>query len=274
MSNLIDNQNELIRRALDGDRAALEALVGEVQRPIYNVAVRFLWEPMDAEDATQEILIKVITNLSRFRSESAFQTWVYRVATNHLLNLKQRRVEHLTYEEGASHLGRGLTRPDYDAPDRVLLAEEAKIACSTSMLICLSRPMRLAYILGEILEFDSNEAGEILEVTPATFRKRLSLARGKIRGFMSGHCGLYNPSNPCRCSKQIHYDLEIGRIQKDNLRFADGKNVEPEQLVEQVETALDAVSIFRSHPSYSPPAAITKAIRQTLAVENIEEQRT
>src|SRR5688572_30443945 len=83
----------LVARAQAGDRSALEALVGRHQTWIYNIAVRMLGHPQDAEDATQEILIKALTRLSSFEGRSRFRTWVYRIAVNHVLNMKRGRLE-------------------------------------------------------------------------------------------------------------------------------------------------------------------------------------
>ncbi len=259
----MQNQADMIERCLNGDKVALEMLVRSLQRQTYNLAVRFLWNPMDAEDATQEIIIKLITNLATFKGQSAFETWAYRVAANHLLNLTKRPVEALTFDEGAYHLQKGLTYPAYEQPDKALLATEVKIACSTSMLIALSRPLRLTYILGEILEFNSREGAEILDVTPATFRKRLSLARGKVRRFMGQQCGLYDSNNPCRCDKQIVYDVEIGRINPNRLFFAN-RGMTPTQGVADIERLQADVAIFRSHPDYDPPETVLNKIRQLI----------
>src|SRR6266516_7337276 len=83
----------LVEQAREGDKEALEAVVRDIQDPIYNLALRMLWHPSDAEDATQEILLKVITHLSQFRQESAFTTWVYQIARNHLLTTRRHRAE-------------------------------------------------------------------------------------------------------------------------------------------------------------------------------------
>src|SRR6201981_2347913 len=87
-----DDQN-LVMRARSGDRAALEDLVQRHQGWIYNLAVRMLYHPQDAEDATQEILIKILTRLSSFEGRSSFRTWLYRIVVNHVLNMKRGRVE-------------------------------------------------------------------------------------------------------------------------------------------------------------------------------------
>src|SRR2546429_6377975 len=84
----------LVARARAGDRKAREDLVERHQAWIYNIAVRMLYHPQDAEDATQEILIKVLTRLSSFEGRSSFRTWLYRIVVNHVLNMKRGRVEH------------------------------------------------------------------------------------------------------------------------------------------------------------------------------------
>ncbi len=255
--------NRLVQEALEGDKASLEKLIVEIQGYVYNLAVRFYWNPPDAQDATQEILVKIITNLSKFEGKSTFTTWMYRLVTNYLLNAKRSEAEALTFEEGAEHLSKGLEFPGYDLPDRGLLEEEVKISCTTSMLVCLSRPMRLAYLIGEILEFDSNEGSFILGIDPATFRKRLSLARQKIRDFMGKQCGLYNPANPCRCHRQISYSLDVAWFDRENLNFAD-KGVSLTHLKEEIDAFIDEVAIFHSHPQYQAPTAIYQEIKEMI----------
>lgn len=72
---------------------SLEQLIHSVQGLIFNLSLRFLWSREDAEDATQEILLKIVTNLSKFNGQSKFKTWAYRIATNYLINLKKTKVE-------------------------------------------------------------------------------------------------------------------------------------------------------------------------------------
>ena len=83
----------LVARARSGSRAALEDLVRRHQGWIYNIAIRMLYHPQDAEDATQEILIKAVTRLLSFEGRSSFRTWLYRIVVNHVLNMKRGRLE-------------------------------------------------------------------------------------------------------------------------------------------------------------------------------------
>jgi len=78
----------LVTRARSGEREALETLVGRHQTWIYNIALRMLSHPQDAQDATQEILIKALTTLSWFEGRSSFRTWLYRIVLNHVLNIR------------------------------------------------------------------------------------------------------------------------------------------------------------------------------------------
>lgn len=83
----------LARRAAQGDRAALQRLCRELQHPVYRLALRFFGTPEDAQDLTQEILVRVITNLGSFEGRSKFMTWVYAIATRQLLRSRKRQIE-------------------------------------------------------------------------------------------------------------------------------------------------------------------------------------
>jgi RNA polymerase sigma factor (sigma-70 family) len=148
----------LVERARAGERDALEGLVRNHQGWIYNIAVRMVFHPQDAEDATQEILLKALTRLSSFEGRSSFRTWLYRIVVNYVLNMKRGRAEQEV--TGLRAYGDALDKtPDSEqpdpgglSPDAKLLVAEAMIACTSGMLLCLDREQRLAYILGEILE--------------------------------------------------------------------------------------------------------------------------
>jgi RNA polymerase sigma factor (sigma-70 family) len=163
-----DGLEALVARARDGNRESLERLVEGIQRPVYNLAVRMLWHPEDARDATQEILIRVITHLGSFRGDSRLLTWVFRVAANYLITARQSRVEAqaYTFDRFSSELHDGLAEVGDEgewSPDTALLLEEVKVGCMHGLLTCLDRVHRLAYILGEILEYDGVESARILK---------------------------------------------------------------------------------------------------------------
>ena len=261
----------LVARARDGDREALEAVVERIRHRIYNLALRMLWHPADAEDATQEILVRIVTRLGSFRGESAFTTWTYRVAANYLLTTRKRRAEReeLTFERFAEQLDEGLASAAPDPAievERRLLVEEMKIGCTQGMLLCLDRDHRLAYILGDIFGLNSTEAAEVTGVNSATFRKRLSRARARLHGFMERKCGLVDTANPCRCARRIDHAKNTGRIDPERLLFA----THPVRLpsVEATRDAIDEIEglhrtadLLRGHPEFAAPGAAADILR-------------
>ena len=274
MSETISRDDGLLEtcvaRAVAGDRGALEEVLRAVQDDVYNLAVRMLWCPEDAADASQEILMRLVTRLSTFRGESAFRTWVYRVATNHLLNVRRRRVEReeITFARFGESLAVGLVdlpAPIASQPDQALLEEEVKVGCTQGMLLCLDRDHRVAYVLGEVFELPGDIAADVLEIPPATYRKRLSRARERLRAFMSGHCGLINPDAPCRCSRRITHAISLGIVRPDRLLFAGaGPALKPSpevsRGVEEMTELYQIAGLYRSHPAYPTPEHLQQGV--------------
>jgi RNA polymerase sigma factor (sigma-70 family) len=259
--------------AVAGDRQALERVVEAIQPDVYRLALRFLWHPQDAEDACQEILIRVVTNLGTYRGESAFRTWVFRVASNTLLTMRAKRAESLavSLEEFGKDLATGLSDEWPDAAQIVeheLLLEEVRIGCTMAMLLCLDRPLRIAYILGEILGLDHNEGSSALQIRPAAFRARVSRARRAIQATMTSHCGLINPVNACRCRKRIKPAIELGRVDPDRLLFATSLAQARDfpavlRTVRSLEQGRRAAALYRAQVDRTP-AEFTQWIRNWL----------
>jgi len=214
--------DDLARRAIAGDRDALNGLVERLQDDVYGLAIRMLWNREDAEDATQEILLRVVTRLSQFDSRSRLRTWVYRLAVNYLLDAKKSPVERmkLNTRSFAAGLADDLSDDGPGEIERSLLIEEVKVGCTLAMLQCLDRPHRAAYVLGEVLDFPGPEAARALAIGPALFRKRLQHARATIESFTRAHCGLVSESAACACHRRIPAALRRGHIRPDALNFA------------------------------------------------------
>jgi RNA polymerase sigma factor (sigma-70 family) len=222
-----ENSDEaLIKRAIEGDKKSLDSLIRRHQNWIYNIALRMVFNPEEAKDATQEILLKIITKLSSFEGRSSFKTWAYRISINHLLNMKKSLGEqsHTTsFDEYANIIN---NCPDNDLPDRNsvpvdlnIIIEEVKVSCMFGMLLCLNREQRIVYILGSIFAVTDKIGSEILNISRDNFRQKLARARKDLYHFMTNQCGLVNPENPCRCSKKTKVLLDCGYVNANSLKF-------------------------------------------------------
>src|SRR6266536_4870188 len=235
---------ELVCRAQGGNREALEHLITRHQAWIYNIVLRMVYLPQDAEDATQEILVKLITKLSTFAGKSSFRTWLYRIVVNHVLNLKRGQADLAGWT--FTRYGESLdATPDMDLPDPrsvpadvQLLVDEARIGCTSGMLLCLDREQRLIYILGEIFGVTDLVGAELLEISRENFRQKLARARRDLHNFLHDKCGLVNRANPCRCAKKTRGFIQAGYVDPANLLFARARL---QQVREAVPVVRDAI---------------------------------
>lgn len=254
---------ELVRIARTGSKEALESLIHRHQGWIYNIALRMAYVAEDAEDATQEILVKVITHLSTFRGESQFRTWLYRIAFNHMLNVKRsNRMRSWTFEEYGQALD---MTPDGDLPDRSslsadvhLYAQEARIGCSTGILLCLDAEQRLVYVLGAIFGVSDRVGAEMLEISRDSFRQKLSRARQDLHSFMDDKCGLVKSSNPCRCAKKTQGFINAGYLDASKLLFAREHVLRVREVAEKRSEQIEQIhvayaDVHRDHPFQPSP---------------------
>lgn len=252
-----------------GNLPALDQLLRRHQPWVFNLALRMVWRREAAEDAAQEILIKAVTHLGSFEGRSKFSTWLYRIAVNHLLNVRKSEMEEqrMTFPD----LGRSLDGcADSEVPDEAaqpighgLLVEEARLGCVTAMLMCLDRRQRLAFILGEIFGVSSEEGGEVMEVSPENFRQLLARARQDLYQFMQHKCGLVNAANPCRCVKKAgafmrHGWLDPRRRQFTPHRLAAVRDAAPGRLEELDELQRAHAEIYRDAPLTDAPEILQR----------------
>lgn len=277
---------QLIAGALRGELIAIDGLITSIQPGIYNLAVRMLGNREDAADATQEILLKVVTHLSSFRAESTFSTWAFRVAKNHLLTAatKSRESPEVSLDGIAEGLAQGLTFNQQQVepfgerllqPDEKLEAKQIALGCTQKMLMSLDRDQRLSYLLDIVFGLSSEAAASVLEISPDAHRQRLSRSRAKLDRFTAQSCGLVSETAACRCEKQIP------AIRHRN-KMCTEKNLVPNETVfvihpverDEVQRNFDAIirlgnasELIKAHPNYQAPDAMQQAIRSVLRIE-------
>lgn len=256
----------LVEQAKAGRKEAVEGIIMNIQDMVFNLSLRMLGTIPDAEDASQEILIKVITHLTDFRKESAFTTWVFSIATNHLLNYKKHMFANasLSFEYYGEDILNGKTDdiPDLTGGvDQNLLEEELKMSCTNVMLQCLDGESRCIYILGTMFRVDSRVAGEILGMTPEAYRQKLSRIRRKVSDFLKEYCGL--AGGRCSCQKRINYAIATHRINPEHLayRALSQDSVEAREYMEAMEKVDECSDVFSELPMYGA----AKKTRELLA---------
>lgn len=245
MNKQTDNEElfALIDKAVSGDKESLETIILSVQDLIFNLSLRMLGSFTDAEDASQDITLKIITHLSSFKKESSFSTWVFRIATNYLINYKKHMFAKypLSFEYYGDDIENGNVRdiPDLTQEvDKAILAEELKMSCTNVMLQCLDMESRCIFILGTMFRIDSRIAGEILDMTPEAYRQKLSRIRRRVAEFLEQYCGEYG-SGTCRCSERLNYAIQNHRLNPQQLDYTSAVETRKETMVNFINTMED-----------------------------------
>jgi RNA polymerase sigma-70 factor (ECF subfamily) len=178
-----DTDKELVRRVQRGDKHAFDLLFGRYQHKIINLVGRYLRNAQDVEDVTQEAFIKAFKALPRFRGESAFYTWLYRIAINtaknHLVALSRRPpgvdvdVEDAQFMDGADLLKEG------ESPEAALARDELSAAIDAAISE-LPDDLRSAVTLREFDGLTYEQIAQIMDCPVGTVRSRIFRARESI----------------------------------------------------------------------------------------------
>ncbi len=257
MKNITDEELlALINKATAGDKSALETLILSVQDMVFNLSLRMLGTFPDAEDATQDILLKVVTHLSAFRTESLFSTWVFRIAVNHLKNYQKHMFAKMpiSFEFYGNDIKNAETDNIPDLTQNVeksILSEELKMSCTNVMLQCLDTESRCIFVLGTMFKLDSRIAGEILEMSPEAYRQRLSRIRKKMADFLEEYCGEYG-GGKCKCKNRVNYAIQSHRINPMQLDYTTATEI-PVNTMLNVKKAMEEIDDLSQDFSFCKP---------------------
>lgn len=225
--NVVKNSDEeIIRLVREGNKEGVEALIQRYRPYVLRIVKRMT--EMEAEDLTQDIMIKVLLAIKSFEQRSSLSTWLYRITVNHVLQYK-RQMKHQTVSASSAELEMnesGTEKVDEPASgDAVYLG----------MLLCLDESQRTAVTLSDIFKLDHNQASEMLKISPAAFRKRLSRAREDLKSWLNGECSLAMTKGSCRCKRKAQQFIENGWVNKETQKF--------EQ--ERIKQAMDTLVSFQ-----------------------------
>lgn len=231
---------------------------------VFNLAVNFLHDEAAAEDATQEVFLKATEKLSLFRGDSSLSTWIYRIARNHLIDVRRRgfrdEISFELFERDVSNFAPFGKETGLTGAETAIYVAEIKVGCTKAMLQCLDETDRFAFILGKVFGFPSREGAAIMDVTETAYRQRLSRASRRIADFVTKHCGLANGDAPCSCERRIGVALARGRIRAEESAHESSEKRITEYVAAMEE--LDSVAaIFRDNPYLSAADRHTDEIR-------------
>ena len=175
--------HDLVLRAQAGDKRAFDLLVLKYQQKVANLIGRYLRDPTEVLDVSQEAFIKAYRALAGFRGESAFYTWLYRIAVNtaknYLVAQGRRPPGDDLDAETAEQMDMGARLRDYATPERQLLTDEIARTVQQA-LDALPEDLRTAVVLRELEGLSYEEIAQAMECPIGTVRSRIFRAREAI----------------------------------------------------------------------------------------------
>ena len=183
----------LVERAQGGDQHAFDQLVGKYQRKLGRLLSRFIRDPAEVEDVSQEAFIKAYRALPSFRGESAFYTWLYRIgintAKNYLVSQGRRAPTSTEFDtEEAESFEDATQLRDINTPESLLLSKQIGETVNAAM-DSLPEELRTAIVLRELEGLSYEEIAEAMEVPKGTVMSRLFHARRKMQRMLREHFG-------------------------------------------------------------------------------------
>jgi RNA polymerase sigma-70 factor (ECF subfamily) len=177
-------ENDLIRGAKQGDKAALSALVSAYSEKIYNLALRILRNKEDAEDILQETFLIVLKKVNTFDERSSFFTWIYRIATNaSLMKLRKKKMVFADLPDKPDLEDRVFIDWSQD-PSLNIQNQEIRTVLENSIGE-LSDIYRSVFILRDIEHLSIKETSQILNISEENVKIRLRRARLFLRDKIS-----------------------------------------------------------------------------------------
>jgi RNA polymerase sigma-70 factor (ECF subfamily) len=193
---------ELVERAKGADASAYQELVERYYRKIYNLALRLVRQPEDAEDVLQETFVAAYKALPKFKGDSAFGTWLYRIATNFgLMKLRGKKPVFVSLDDHKDDDLPPLELVDFSAnPMKDVLDDEVR-AKMEEAISKLPDDMRTVFLLRDVEGLSNSEVAEILDLTVAAVKSRLHRTRLQLRQELSRY---FNERSPGKSQRAVH----------------------------------------------------------------------
>ena len=224
------------------DDIKIEKLYAEYSPPIYRLAYQMSGDEEIAKDVLQETFIKVMENISKFRSESSYFTWIYKIARNLCIDkLKRQRKRPIAALEKIIESQNRVPHEDkYGELEKRFYVNQVKDGCLLGVLRCLSFNQRMAFILNAVLFVQAKDVAVILNKTENAARILAHRARKIIKKFLCSNCSLYGISGKCKCENMINFSLSKNLIEKYN------SSVSPSNTETEIKALKNEILMFQS----------------------------
>jgi RNA polymerase sigma-70 factor (ECF subfamily) len=171
---------QLIARAQRGDEVAFAALFEAHKRRVYSLCLRMTSNTAEAEDLTQEAFLQLYRKIATFRGESAFSTWLHRLAVNVvLMHLRKKGLQQISLDEPDTSQDEPVKR-DYGTDDRRLVGSVDRIGLQNA-IADLPPGYRAVFVLHDVEGYEHNEIAEIMNCSVGNSKSQLHKARMKLR---------------------------------------------------------------------------------------------
>ena len=195
-----DAEPQLIARAQQGDESAFSALYEAHKRRVYSLCLRMTGNTAEAEDLSQEAFLQLFRKISTFRGESAFSTWLHRLAVNVvLMHLRKKGLQQVSLDEVDTSQDEPIKR-DYGDEDRRLLGSVDRVSLGRAIAE-LPPGYRSVFILHDVEGYEHNEIATMMDCSVGNSKSQLHKARMKLREWLRQHPEKVRSSAPAMASE-------------------------------------------------------------------------
>jgi RNA polymerase sigma-70 factor, ECF subfamily len=181
------SESEAIARCLEGDPSAFEVVYALHKRRVYSLCLRMVNNVGEAEDLAQEVFMQVFRKMSTFRGESAFSTWLHRLAVNVvLMHLRKKGLNEISLDEESDDENQDLPRREYGGED-LELAGAVDRATLDRAIRALPKGYRTIFVLHDVEGYEHNEIADLLGCSIGNSKSQLHKARMKLRESLRGN---------------------------------------------------------------------------------------
>jgi len=178
-------EKRLVELSVSGDVEAFETLIQSHQKKVYNIALRMTKNPEDAQELAQDALVRAFTSIKKFRGDSSFSTWLYRITINVCTDFlrKRNKAVLISMEQGAAanDNGQAMQIPE-ETPGPEELAEKAQLKeLLRDAMDSLSDEHRQVLILRDMMDLSYKEIADTLNVNEGTVKSRINRARTGLK---------------------------------------------------------------------------------------------